>query len=101
MPLWTPGFAVSLAAAIAATAANKTTTAPVSSFADGDFIITSSLPVRSGGGWSAPWVCFSEARQEVAQVERFKAINGCRRTDTHLSAYPSRRSLAIAVEGSS
>jgi hypothetical protein len=43
-PLWTPGVAESLAAAIAATVANKLTTATANSFLDGDFITTSLPP---------------------------------------------------------
>ena len=43
-PLWTPGVAVSLAVAIAATTANTTTAAAAISFVDGDFISTS-LPL--------------------------------------------------------
>jgi hypothetical protein len=74
-PFWTPGFCVLLAPAIAATAANKTTPAAASSVVDGDLTITSSLPGSSGGGWSAPRIGFSEAGQEVAQVERCTAIN--------------------------
>jgi hypothetical protein len=50
-PLWTPGFAVSLAEAMAATTANTTTAAAAISFVDGDFIISYELlPCFSGSG---------------------------------------------------
>jgi hypothetical protein len=112
-PLWTPGVrvllavwvlpavCVLLAAATAATVANKTTATATSRLVDDVFTISSSLRVSPGCGWSAPRICLSEARQEVAQVERFTAINSYRRIGRQASAQPSRRSLAILPTGSS
>jgi hypothetical protein len=80
-PLWTPGgVTVLLAPAIAATTAKMTAPADTSSFVEGAFMTPASLPASSGGGSSAPRICF-EARQEVAQVDRFSAIYCYRGTE--------------------
>jgi hypothetical protein len=83
-PLWTPGLCcVVLAPAIAVTAVNETTTAAASSFVDGDLTIRAPSLFSPGADDPLPRIGFSKAGQEVAQVERFTAIQGYRRTGTH------------------
>jgi hypothetical protein len=98
-PLWTPGLAVLPAPAIAVTTAKRTTTATTNSLVDGDFITSTFLPASSGGGGSsAPRISFSEAGQKVAQVARFSAINGQRRTIRIRQSNPSAAASRF-VEG--
>ena len=76
-PFRTPGFAVSLAVAIAATTAKATTTPAASSFVDGASH-TDNPPWGFIPGAEFPLLghAFSKAHQEVPQVERSTTING-------------------------
>ncbi len=99
-PLRTPGFALLAAPATPATTANTTTAAATSSFVDGGFIDPRPLATCSKGGWSAPRIGFSEARQEVAQVGRLPRSTATCDAQARISASPlpgRPRSLSMRV----
>ena len=74
---------MSPAVAIAATAANTTTAAAMSSVLEGDLTIANPFQFPPGTDDPLLWICSSETRQEVAQIERVNAINGYRRAGMH------------------
>ena len=61
------------------------------SFVDGGFTDPRPLATSSEGGSSAPRIGFSEAGQEVAQLERITPNNS---TGTHLGQTPHGHNLA-------
>ena len=99
-PLRMPGFPAPLAEAIVATAANKITTAAAISFVERDFIAVSLPPASPRSGSSSPGIAFSEAGQEVAQVERSATATAHGYSSVGLPLPQRRQYLSMGSSGS-